>query len=274
MALVPDPRALAAVDLDRTLIYSRSSQGDVDTLPPLRVVEIYDGAPLSRMTEKAWGLTADLMDIARFVPVTTRTQEQYERIEFPRTPGHALCGNGGVLLVDGERDPEWDAWARRTAAESAPLSEVSALVTAVADHPWVKLTREAEGLFTYLVATERAALPDEWLAGFVEAAGERGWSVSVQGRKVYAVPHGLSKATGLVRLRERLGTPPTYAAGDSLLDAPLLQAADRGIRPAHGELHDQGWTADNVDVTAADGALAGEEILGWLLDRVREVPGG
>jgi hypothetical protein len=262
-------RPFAAVDLDRTLIYSSAAAGDPASLPALRVVEIYDEAPLSRMTEKAWALTADLMDSACFVPVTTRTQAQYERVALPRTPGHALCANGGVLLVDGARDAEWDDWAARTAAQSAPLAEASRLLEAVANEPWVKLIRNAEGLFCYLVATERSAVPDPWLDGLVAAAAGLGWTVSVQGRKVYAVPQGLSKATGVVRLCERLGCAPSYATGDSLLDAPMLAAAAEAIRPAHGELHDQGWTTPGLAVTAATGALAGEEIVAWLLDRVR-----
>ncbi|MBC8092872.1 MAG: HAD family hydrolase, partial [Pseudonocardia sp.] len=53
-------------------------------------------------------------------------------------------------------------------------------------------------------------------------------------------------------------------AGDSLLDADLLDAADHAVRPAHGELHDTGWTRDGLTVTAASGVAAGAELLGHL----------
>ncbi|NEK58812.1 sucrose-6-phosphate hydrolase [Geodermatophilus sabuli] len=263
---------LAAVDLDRTLIYSASAAGDPATLPSLRVVEVYDGAPLSRVTDGAWALLAELMGRATVVPVTTRTEAQYRRVSMPGRPRYALCANGGALLVDGDRDPGWDRWARDVVARAAPLPDVLRLLDAVAGEPWVRTVRAAEGLFVYLVATARDAIPPGWLADLTTAAADAGWTVSLQGRKVYAVPAGLTKAGALLRLREQLaeagGAPVRLlCAGDSLLDAPMLVAADEAIRPAHGELHEQGWSAGGVAVTAASGALAGEEILRWFLAR-------
>lgn len=275
-------RTITAFDLDRTLIYSAASAGDPAVLPPLRVVELYQGAPLCSMTVGAWRLLAELMEHAEVVPVTTRTQAQYERVVLPATPRYALCANGGGLLVDGVRDPEWDGWTRGTAARSAPLAEVLALLEQVADQPWVTKVRCAEDLFCYLVLTRQQDVPSAWLDGFTTTVTALGWSVSLQGRKLYAVPAGVSKASGLARLRDRVaadlaggggtGAVRLLATGDSLLDAPMLEVADAAVRPAHGELHEQGWTAAGVEVTTASGALAGEEIVAWMLARTRATP--
>jgi hypothetical protein len=264
---------LAAVDLDRTLIYSDAAAGDPALLPQLRVVEHYDGAPLCRMTARSWALLGELMGRTTVVPVTTRTQAQYARVRLPAVPEFALCANGGILLVDGTRDPDWDGWARDVAARAEPLPVVLDRLTAVAGEPWVRTVRTAEDLFCYLVARSRADIPGAWLADLTATVADAGWTVSTQGRKVYAVPAGLSKAAGLLRLRrlvaERAGGPVRLlCAGDSLLDAPMLLAADAAIRPAHGELHDQGWSGERVAVTSASGALAGEQILDWLVARV------
>ncbi len=262
------PDVLAAVDLDRTLIYSAAAAGDVEGL---RVVEHLDGAPLSHATPASWELLAELFRRAVVVPVTTRTAAQYGRVRLPVVPRYALCGNGGVLLADGVRDPDWDDWARETAAQAAPLPELLAPLEAVAGEPWVRTVRSAEGLFGYLVAHTRAGIPADWLASTAGAATAAGATLSVQGRKVYVVPAGLSKAAGLLQLRRLLAgegpAPRLLCAGDSLLDAPMLLAADAAVRPAHGELHDQGWTGPRVAVTAASGAAAGEEIVRWLLAR-------
>jgi mRNA-degrading endonuclease toxin of MazEF toxin-antitoxin module len=259
---------VAAVDLDRTLIYSASAAGAVEGL---QVVEHLDGAPLSHATPASWELLAELARRAVVVPVTTRTAVQYGRVRLPVVPRYALCGNGGVLLVDGVRDPDWDAWAAGTAARAAPLPELLAPLEAVAGEPWVRTVRSAEGLFGYLVAHTRAGIPEDWLVATAGAATAAGATLSVQGRKVYVVPAGLSKAAGLLRLRRLLAVdgpaPRLLCAGDSLLDAPMLLAADAAVRPAHGELHEQGWTGARVDVTAATGAAAGEEILRWMLAR-------
>ncbi len=269
-AVLPHVATLAAVDLDRTLIYSAAAAGGL-AVEELAVVEHLDGAPLSHATPESWRLLTELAGRALVVPVTTRTVAQYARVRLPLVPRYALCANGGVLLADGVRDPAWDDWAAATAGRAAPLPELLGLLEAVAGEPWVRTVRAAEGLFCYLVAHSREAVPAGWLADTGTAVTAAGATLSVQGRKVYVVPAGLSKAAGLLRLRRLLAAdgpaPRLLCAGDSLLDAPMLLAADAAVRPAHGELHEQGWTGARVEVTAASGAAAGEEIVRWLLDR-------
>lgn len=46
-----------------------------------------------------------------FVPVTTRTVEQYQRIDLGFLPNYALTCNGGVLLVNNREE---DAWYRQS----------------------------------------------------------------------------------------------------------------------------------------------------------------
>lgn len=59
------------------------------------------------------------------------------------------------------------------------------------------------------------------------------------------------------------------AAGDSLLDADLLLAADESWRPGHGELAEQQWTGPKVTALVQTGVLAGEEIVRSFLARAR-----
>ena len=76
------------------------------------------------------------------------------------------------------------------------------------------------------------------------------------------MPDGLlCKGAAARSLADRLGVP-LLAAGDSLLDAALLTAADVAIRPAHGELHHTRF--DGAAVTSASGADAAQEILAFL----------
>jgi hypothetical protein len=118
---------------------------------------------------------------------------------------------------------------------------------------------------------DRAVLPDGWVDELAAWCAPRGWTVSLQGRKVYAVPAGLTKSAAAAEVVARCGGGPLLAAGDSLLDADLLDAADIAIRPAHGELADTGFTRPHVAVTTASGAAAGAELLGWLQDRAAAV---
>lgn len=267
---------LVALDLDRTLIYSRTSMGAVPDDLGLRIVEWYDGAPLSHVTEHAWAELGALMDAALVVPVTTRSPAQLARVTLPRAAPYAICANGAVLFVDGQPDPEWAAATRLLVASSEPLATVRPLLEEMADRPWVRLVRDVEDVFCYLVAESREDIPLDWIAEVAAAAAVAGWTLSLQGRKVYLVPDALSKGAGLLRLADRLAErreqrPVTLAAGDSLLDAPLLEAADHAIRPAHGELHDLDWSAPGVAVTSRSGILAGEDVVAWALDHVRGV---
>ncbi|MFD6329735.1 HAD family hydrolase [Streptomyces niveus] len=259
------PAALVASDLDRTLIYSSAAlqlaMPDAEA-PRLLCVEIYERRPLSYMTETAAGLLEDLAGGTVFVPTTTRTREQYFRIHLPGpAPRFAICANGGHLLVDGESDPDWQSQVRDRLAEScAPLKEVREHLLAAADPAWLLKERIAEDLFAYLVV-DRALLPEGWVKELSEWAGRRGWTVSLQGRKIYAVPRPLTKSAAVREVARRTGAELTLAAGDSLLDADLLLAADRGWRPGHGELADTGWSAPHVETLTETGVAAGEEIL-------------
>ncbi|MEU9984641.1 HAD family hydrolase [Streptomyces sp. NPDC050856] len=268
--------ALVASDLDRTLIYSAAAlglTGPDSEAPRLLCVELYRQQPLSYLTETAAALLAELPRHALFVPVTTRTREQYHRVRLPGPPPrYAICANGGHLLVDEVSDPGWRRTvAARLADECATLEEVRAHLLAAADPAWLLKERVAEDLFVYLVV-ERAMLPDNWMKELAEWAGPRGWAVSLQGRKVYAVPQPLTKSAAVREVARRTGAAPVLAAGDSLLDADLLLAADRAWRPGHGELAEAGWNAAHVDVLEERGVMAGEEILRRFSSAVRPDP--
>ncbi|WSQ62733.1 HAD family hydrolase [Streptomyces sp. NBC_01217] len=260
---------MVASDLDRTLIYSTAalqlSMPDAEA-PRLLCVEVYGHKPLSYLTETAANLLDELARTTVFVPTTTRTREQYGRIRLPGpAPRFAICANGGHLLVDGESDPDWQKQvSRRVADECASLAEVRAHLLAASDPAWLLKERVAEDLFAYLVV-ERQLLPEGWVKELGEWAEPRGWTVSLQGRKIYAVPAPLTKSAAMTEVARRTGATRTLAAGDSLLDADLLLAADRAWRPAHGELADTGWSAPHVSVTGAYGVAAGEEILRHFL---------
>ncbi|MBH1933373.1 HAD family hydrolase [Streptomyces sp. AV19] len=256
---------LLASDLDRTLIYSsaalRLAGPDADA-PRLMCVEVYEGRPLSYLTETAAGLLAELAGTGALVPATTRTVAQYRRVRLPGPPPrYAVCANGGEILVDGEPDTAWRTRVRRAVADGcASLDEIRAYIARTADPVWLLKDRTADDLFAYLVV-DRERLPAAWVDELAAWAGARGWNVSLQGRKVYAVPRPVTKGAAVTEVARRAGATRVLAAGDSLLDADLLLAADRGWRPGHGELADSGWSAPHVTALETVGVAAGEEIV-------------
>jgi hypothetical protein len=266
------PLPLFASDLDRTLVYSaRAFWLDMPDAEAPRIVvsEVYQGAPLSYMTRAAEQLLLELTASTAFVPVTTRTVAQYSRIRLPGpVPHYAITTNGGTILVDGVADAAWSTSLTAHLDETAaPLAEVRAILEDPAAATWILRVHTAEELFTYAII-DRDAMPAAWIADLHERCLAAGWTVSVQGRKLYCVPQPVNKSAAVAEVRRRLGEPTVLAAGDSLLDARMLEQADIAFRPAHGELHEADFTRANLTVTTAAGILAGEE----LLERVaREV---
>lgn len=262
-------RALVAVDLDQTLIFSARHQPAGG--PALRVVEHLQGRPAAVMTERAWDLLEVLVREHDVVPVTTRTTEQLRRVILPAGVRWSICANGGRLVAGGCPVAEWDDWAHGVASAAAPLAEAEHIL-ARADDGWVRLRRSAEQLFCYLVARDAAGVDEVWLGAAARWADAYGWTVSRQGRKVYLVPAGLDKGTAAQRLRSRLdGARPLLAAGDSLLDAGMLLAADAAVRPCHGELERRPEAVPGVAVVGGAGAASGEAVLAWLADAAADV---
>jgi hypothetical protein len=265
--------------LDRTLIYSANAIAEgaaddvsaTDALAAAQCVEYYQGRPQSFMSPAAMALLLRLDATAQVVPSTTRTIEQYRRITLPiGTPRFAITSNGGNILVDGHPDRDW-------AARVADLLGVLAVGVAdvferlardAVDTPWLRTMRIADGLFCYVVV-ELDLLPPQIVPAWAGWAAERGWNVSRQGRKVYVMPDPVTKQVAVDEVRARLENVPraSFAAGDGVLDQPMLVGADAAIRPRHGELEELGWGHPNVSVTAGAGLAASEEMLTWLLDR-------
>jgi hypothetical protein len=256
---------IVATDLDRTLIYSRGAlTAHGDTGAELVPVERHEDKDASWMLAPAAARFGRLHEAAVVVPVTTRTPEQWSRVRLPGPPPrYAVTANGGILLDGGRVDPSWGAKVAAELARVAPMREIWEHASRVCRPEWRVKLRNARGLFCYAVL-HRKRLPPGFLAESAAWAADRGWQLSLQGRKLYWVPRSLTKSAAVAEVARRVGGGTVLAAGDSLLDADLLAAADRGIVARHGELVAAGWSCPTVTVTAASGVRAGAEIVEWF----------
>lgn len=264
-SLTGDSSVMVACDLDRTLIYSANSMDlrcSDSSAPALVVAEVYEGAPLSFMTRRAWNILERLVQEALFVPVTTRTVQQYRRVNIPgRDKGYAVTTNGAVLLHDGIPDPEWTEIIQDSVnAICAPLQEVHDRLLGPARPLAILRGSIAEDTFVYCIV-DREELSADYLEELSGWCHERGWTTSLQGRKLYCVPSPVTKEAALAEIRRRCPVDILVAAGDSRLDAGMLQLADVASRPAHGELHQDAFQLGHLRVTSATGIMAGEEVL-------------
>lgn len=257
---------LFASDLDQTLIYSRNSMGMNVTEGELVEVERYEGKPLSFMTQNSQSELWKINDAAFFLPVTTRTQAQYERVtgifRGQQAPRFAVISNGAVILENGQPIKEWsDGIRQKCISRKTIIAELLPEIERHFSEDWVLKVREADDWFVYLIV-DRARFPEDKLDFYTTAFKKLGWGMSLQGRKLYFMPESITKAAAMEYVKERLGASYVFAAGDSLLDLDLLESADYSMLASHGEaVRSAVPVSGHIHKTDRHGIKAGEEIL-------------
>lgn len=211
-------------DLDNTLIYSYKH----DIGRQKRCVEVYQGREISFVTQETYRLLQRLSEQKRrilIVPTTTRTIEQYQRIDLGvGDPEYALVCNGGVLLVNGKEDADWyhDSLERIRDSKSELEKALKFLESDTRRNFELRFIKE---LFVFTKCEESEAVVEELRMIL------NGDMVDVfhNGVKVYVVPRALDKGNAVERFRRYAKADYVIAAGDSEFDIPMLEAADRGI---------------------------------------------
>ncbi|MBB3109749.1 hydroxymethylpyrimidine pyrophosphatase-like HAD family hydrolase [Paenibacillus phyllosphaerae] len=258
-----------ASDLDQTLIYSIRSIGLPLDSPLVMPAETIEGKVRSYISIQAYEQLKIIAQEMMFVPVTTRTVEQYRRIELFQErirPQYAVTSNGGNVLIHGEPDPEWNARIRRTMLHQAASSEeVQRIYRKVVHGDWVLREDLCDDLF-YSILIERERMPLEDVMQLADVLQQLGWETSIQGRKIYMVPCTVKKSDALAHIKELAGVETVIASGDSLLDRCLLDYATHPIAPRHGELYrvqESNPGTFPYPFTAVSGALAAEQIVAY-----------
>ena len=210
-------------DLDNTLIYSYKHDIGSDK----KCVEVYQNREVSFMTKKSFDLLKAVKEKVVFVPTTTRTQEQYERIDLGiGIPRLALVCNGGVLLADGREDTKWYEESLNLIMDCGSELEKSELYLETDKYRSFEV-RNIRGLFVFTKSDE----PERTMAGLKDILNLSLVDVFRNGAKVYVVPKKMSKGMAVQRLRKRLEAELVIAAGDSEFDISMLHMADIGSVP-------------------------------------------
>jgi hydroxymethylpyrimidine pyrophosphatase-like HAD family hydrolase len=251
-----------ASDLDRTLIhpYRTLPSGRLGEAP---VAEIYEGRPITVCSLATLSLLDELAALDAFVAVTTRSLHQLQRVApiWERASrSWAICANGATLLSHGVVDAEWKAVVDALCGGAASVGEATeAVQRAFGSEGWLLRLRDCDERFLYAVC-ELALLPEGVAAAASEAMRPLGWEAVLHGRKLYLLPAGLTKLRCVEFLVERLGVSGFAAAGDSLLDAELLAAADCAWCPRDAELVAWDAVPGGVRITDGEHIDAAEEI--------------
>jgi hydroxymethylpyrimidine pyrophosphatase-like HAD family hydrolase len=256
-----------ASDLDRTLVYSKRAIEELgnDDKFVLKPVEKRDHNWVAYMTKLSYFALKELASTSLFIPVTTRTTEQFNRFlifkeDIPLK--YAITSNGANIIYQGKLMDDWSTYMmNRLTEESVTQAE---LLTKLKKEGFQfdGQIKQAENLFFYFIlnslppASEQKAISD--------LAGLNGWRISVQGRKFYFIPKAISKGVALEFISKREGMEVFAGAGDSMLDWDFLKTCHFRFVPAHGELARVSDTS-HYTLTQNTGVAAGEEIIHQFL---------
>ena len=150
-----------------------------------------------------------------------------QRIHIGDAPfEYALTCNGGLLLCNGETDR---AWLRESKELVADMREevVRGIRLLEKDENRIMEIRDIEELFVFTKSSE----PEETIRRMGEQLDLSKVGLFQNGVKVYIVPKGLDKGTGIKRLAKKLREDKIFAAGDSNFDIPMLKVADYSFLP-------------------------------------------
>lgn len=208
---------LIACDLDNTLIHSYKHQKDCD----ICIEKIHD-KDQGFINENAFKILSKIKENAEYVPVTTRSIEQYLRIEFDADakPEHAVTTNGSILLNGMNRDLTWDSESAKTLKEyQKDLDEI--LLMLEEDDSYIR-RRKVDEMYVFAYCKEGVSA-EEKVKYYLDKTR---LDIEFSGKKIYFLPPEFNKGVALLRLKEYFKPDYVIAAGDSEIDIPMLEGAD------------------------------------------------
>ena len=240
----------AFCDLDNTIIFSHRKEIGEKVL-----VEMLRGKNQAYMTRRGYDLLQVIPRNA-FIPVTSRREEQYRRISFFKdgtVPAYALIDNGGILLLNGERDTEWLEESYRIVGEDTDrLIKMQHFFSGVLE------TKLQDQLILFLKPGE---LADEVKA----CADGEGLMTFHHSDKMYVCSGKLTKGNAVRRFLARFPVGCVLAAGDSEIDESMIDAADRAFMSK--DLERKSW--EGKDVRYIDPVDISENVFAELADSKR-----
>ena len=213
---------LFACDLDNTLIHSWKYRKDGDIC-----VEWIDGKEQGYMSERVCDMLRHVIEKVDFVPVTTRSVAQYQRIVWPQgcAPQSAITTHGAKLLTHGNIDPEWEKETAKTT--DAVIGVLESIVSDLDRTEQFLRCRMVDHSYAFVYCKETRESAE--LAGSYPIH-DLLYRIS-SGKKVYFIPKGIDKGTAVRRYAQNKDYRSIICAGDSDMDLSMLVTADIAFVP-------------------------------------------
>lgn len=206
-------------DLDNTLIYSHRKNIGTNKIP----VEKLNGKNQSFMTDKTYTFLSQARDI-NLVPVTTRTEEQYNRIDFFKNNScckYALVNNGGTLIRNGVVSEIWEKESMKIAKHE--IEYIDSIRSMLWGHCLEKEHFHCpRPYFLYFKAQD----PKTAHANIRSEVDLSKVILYRDARKIYVIAKSITKGNAVRRLRKASDIGECAAAGDGILDVSMAEYVD------------------------------------------------
>ena len=210
---------LIACDLDNTLIHSYKQKRDGDMC-----IEWINGKEQSYINKETYEQIEELKMLARYTPLTTRSIEQYLRINWKpgAEPEYAVTTNGAILLSNNERVSSWDETSYKFMDEyRKDLDDILAMLESQKEDLHIRC-RKVDEMYVFAYCEDGGSVE-----GIADTFSEKTrLRVEYFGRKIYFLPPQFNKGAALTRLKEKFVPEFVIAAGDSEIDITMLEIAD------------------------------------------------
>lgn len=207
---------LFATDLDNTLIHSYKTKTDSDIC-----VEYLNDKEQSFMSKYTYENLISLNEKIRIMLVTTRSIQQYNRINLPIKNNRAITTNGAVLLDNELFENTLCLYLMESTLENK--QHLEQIEQQLKNHSNL-IYKYVDGIYLYAVCENSDVA--ENLAKSIKYSNDI--TVDTSGRKVYFIPNDCTKGKALAKIKNDCFV---IAAGDSRLDLSMLNVADVAIIP-------------------------------------------
>ena len=256
-------------DLDRTIICSKKLITKEDNAI---CIESIDGEDISFISNEILNSLKILNLEKVFIPTTTRSVQQFKRIEFNKFGldfKYAITSNGACILKDGIPLESWKKEINKIKSNSTSMDEIinkyeNDFEKYIAEY--IQKFRVVEDNFFYFVLKKEFVQNIEFLNDFIEYTSSNGWDYYKNCSKVYFLPKGMTKENAVKFLiKNELNTETISALGDSCMDAGMLSIANKAYVPKHGDISST-FKHDNLYVSNEIGLKGIHEILKTILE--------
>lgn len=239
-------------DLDKTLIFSKKfiKNEDVET------IEYKDNQELSYMTKTALNTLKAINEKITIIPITSRSFEQYKRINLNMKFKYTILSNGGTILCNDIIDNEWKEIIKKEFSKMN-LTNVEALL-----HNSSSLFENYYELRDNSYYYARIKENQEFVVlKLLKPFLGKDWNCFIQDNKLYVMPKIVSKENALKYLIKKynLDLSNSFGAGDGRQDEKFLSLVPNKISFKDSELWDSLSVSDKYNYSVWPLGLLGSE---------------